>query len=419
MQNILLHIFDNPQRINLNLKLMKRVILALGFVCLIVINLYSQKPVVKLNKYLFNITNYKATPEPFFTLRDGLNANTAGTILYTVKGVEHIISTPSQDTVNQPVVHFIKKNGTWVFENFYENAKLHAVRNYCQLDTLGTIAFAEDDDMSFGNLWICKTSGDSLIWQKISTYTSAYSDIAAGDFNGDGLPDVVTYGGIEPNGWMLAFTQDKNGKFTANPNLIPLPPKAPPPFIPEANNLGWAVGSDFLLDNTYPDIVKAEYSAKGTSRRNEDKTYGAIIFSYNSATKAYDKLKPVKGLGIFKDSTVGATSIRFGDFNHDSKKDFAVATESDTHNDIQIFLNDGKDDFIPGQNIHFNYDSLPFREFIVDDFNGDGIKDITYIDAHNFLHTLEKKTVFIRKGNVFEEQDLYQYDPFLSSIKRY
>jgi len=145
---------------------MKRLFFALGFVCLFASNLYSQKPVLKLSKYLFNITNYKATPEPNFTLRDGLNGNTAGTIFYTVKGVEHIISTPSQDTVNQPTVHFIKKNGAWVFENFYENAKLHAVRNYCQLDTLGTIAFAEDDDMSFGNLWICKTSGDSLIWQK-------------------------------------------------------------------------------------------------------------------------------------------------------------------------------------------------------------------------------------------------------------
>ncbi len=336
----------------------------------------AQKPISKLNKSLFNLTQYNPTPETNFTLRDGLISNTSGTILYEVNGVEHVISTPSQDTVNQPAIHFIKKNDNWIFENLYENAKLHAVRNYCLLDTLGTIAFAEDDDVSKGNLWICKTIGDTLSWQRISTYTAAYSDVSSGDFNGDGLIDVVTYGGIYPNGWMQAFLQDTNGKFHLDPNIIPLPPLSPPPHIPEAYNLGWAVGSEFLLGNTYPEIVKAEYSSRGTSRANETTCYGVVIFSYNPITKAYDVIKPVTGIGIFKDSTVGATSIRFGDFNHDSKKDFAVATENDTHNDIQIFLNDGNDNFIPGQNIHLRYDSLSFREFIVDDFNNDGWADI-------------------------------------------
>jgi hypothetical protein len=55
------------------------------------------------------------------------------------------------------------------------------------------------------------------------------------------------------------------------------------------------------------------------------------------------------------------------------------------------------------------------------DFNGDGKKDIGYIDA-GFMPTLDpnndmkKKTVFIRTGNKFIEQDFYQYDPYAKYI---
>jgi hypothetical protein len=55
---------------------------------------------------------------------------------------------------------------------------------------------------------------------------------------------------------------------------------------------------------------------------------------------------------------------------------------------------------------------------IYEDFNGDGIKDITYIDAHNFLHTLKDKTIFIKRGGGFVEDDIYKYDKFLNYIKK-
>ncbi len=52
------------------------------------------------------------------------------------------------------------------------------------------------------------------------------------------------------------------------------------------------------------------------------------------------------------------------------------------------------------------------------DFNGDGKKDISYIDAHNYWNSsLTRKSVFIRTGNQFIEDDLYKYDVFLNSIK--
>jgi hypothetical protein len=51
------------------------------------------------------------------------------------------------------------------------------------------------------------------------------------------------------------------------------------------------------------------------------------------------------------------------------------------------------------------------------DFNNDGLKDISYIDNTNFDAELKTKTVFIRIGDNYVEQDYYQFDDFAKSIK--
>ena len=49
------------------------------------------------------------------------------------------------------------------------------------------------------------------------------------------------------------------------------------------------------------------------------------------------------------------------------------------------------------------------------DFNGDGKKDLGYLDdADN--GELATKTVFIRTGNKFVETDFYQYDDYAKSL---
>jgi hypothetical protein len=49
------------------------------------------------------------------------------------------------------------------------------------------------------------------------------------------------------------------------------------------------------------------------------------------------------------------------------------------------------------------------------DYNGDGKKDLSYIDdADN--GEIKYKSVFIRTGNQFSEQDFYQIDPYAKSI---
>ena len=50
------------------------------------------------------------------------------------------------------------------------------------------------------------------------------------------------------------------------------------------------------------------------------------------------------------------------------------------------------------------------------DYNGDGIKDVGYINSADNDGVMKSKTVFIRKGDKFIEEDYYQYDNFSKSL---
>ena len=354
------------------------ILLLIGFISFN--KLLSQQQIgLKIIKQKIDLSNYKLNPNNKNTpVRDGLFSNTGGTILYYVNGKEHIVSTPDGgDTLSQNPIHLIKKNNEWIIENFYTNAMTHQVLNVAYLDSLGTIALAEDDDRSGGDVWVFRTLGDSLSWQKISTYKAGYSDIAAGDFSGDGLPDVVTYGGKDPNGFMQVFTQTKSGSFISDPTIVPKP-KAPPPLWIDLYNSGGAVGSYSLFNNKRPEILRCASSFMGSSRRNQKDGYAAMVILYNEKSNAYDSMILTKTFGIFEDSSWGATGTKFGDFNNDGKKDFAIAADrpDGSGNALQIFLNDGVNNFITGQNLISLNDSFPFRTFIVGDFNHDGWDDI-------------------------------------------
>lgn len=123
---------------------------------------------------------------------------------------------------------------------------------------------------------------------------------------------------------------------------------------------------------------------------------------------------------------------KYDDLNNDGRVDIigvSVASYDYRSWSIDVFIQDDKGRF------NINNDYIYYKinvsrtsttnttdwksRLIYQDFNGDGIKDITYIDSHNFLNKLEKKTVFIRKGKVFEEEYINQYDPFLGGTKRY
>jgi len=62
------------------------------------------------------------------------------------------------------------------------------------------------------------------------------------------------------------------------------------------------------------------------------------------------------------------------------------------------------------------------NKLIYYDFDGDGKKDITYSDTGMDPYTsptneIKNKTVFIRRGNKFVEEDFFQYDSYAKSLK--
>ena len=63
-------------------------------------------------------------------------------------------------------------------------------------------------------------------------------------------------------------------------------------------------------------------------------------------------------------------------------------------------------------------------KLIYNDFNGDGKKDIAFLDgAAGNIHIndplnimIKKRSVFIRTGNQFIEEDFYQWDSYMKSL---
>jgi hypothetical protein len=69
-------------------------------------------------------------------------------------------------------------------------------------------------------------------------------------------------------------------------------------------------------------------------------------------------------------------------------------------------------------------DFSPVYSICANDFNGDGKKDVAFLDgAAGNIHLndplnimIKKRSVFIRTGNQFIEQDFYQFDPYMKSL---
>jgi hypothetical protein len=124
-----------------------------------------------------------------------IDQSVSQTILYTTKdGLEHIIINPAYIKTTPPL-HFIRKNGSWLFENKYPEAAMDGFRNYDPIDDNGTFVIANhgnevSNPRPFGDVFVVKTTGEKLSWTKVSDGKSFYHSAAGGDLDGDGLFDI-------------------------------------------------------------------------------------------------------------------------------------------------------------------------------------------------------------------------------------
>lgn len=193
-----------------------------------------------------------------------------------------------------------------------------------------------------------------LLNNKNGTFAAAASytvgkqpyQVAIGDVNGDGYPDlaVTNYGA---NTVTILFGS-VNGTFTVQPTTL----------ATCANPYGVAIG-DFA-HNGFPSVAVTCYSA---AQLEVFPNNGNGTFSSTPAIYTTD---------------VNPSSLVVGDFNRDGKLDIVVGNT--TANDIYFFAGNGNNTFAAG----VESPSLNFPDSIAaGDFNGDGILDIVGV-APNF-----------------------------------
>lgn len=329
--------------------------------------------VLKTYPFEISIPNY---PEPQFGLAS-IQEGISGTILYSVDGIEHIITTPGTKYPGPPL-HFIKQPGAdWVFEDYYWSGAMDGARNYDFMDSRGTICYANSGTEAFlpwpcGDLYVVKTNNTKLIWTKLTTSKSYYHSVAAGDVDNDGVSDVIglKFPGLGNGNWQSTalepYFQKGSNQFSEQRNYIS-------PITQPDDQSGSSVLVVNVMGDSRPEIIKGEY--KG-NLLNPSTRYGFAIYKYNSATNRYEFAKSPSALGVFQNMDQGSTSMKAADFNKDGFLDLAIATEGNPGNYIQIWKGNGQGDFTPGQLILYTEEQVQFREFEIADFDKDGWIDI-------------------------------------------
>jgi hypothetical protein len=343
------------------------------------------KAIVSLKTFNFNLSSQVPVGLLDSTQLQMGNTSTQS-VIYTVDGSEHMVTIPGNDKPS-PSMHFINKQGNWVFEGFNSDVLMDGARNYSFMDKMGTFAYSNTGTESIqpwplGEIVVVQTKQGKIVKKKISTDKAFFHSVATGDMNNDGLVDVVGmhmgtlsmrngnknfYWGVEN---FIPYTQNKDGSFTENEDII-----ADDRAWPGLHGAGAIIMAD-LMGDSRPELIKADYGFNADSER-----YSLAIFAYNPKINKYQFVKTAKELGVFSNKYQGATSIIAQDFNKDGFLDLAVATEGQLENGkpagiVQIWWNDKDGNLSPGQSIVGQADLVQFREFEVGDVDGNGWVDI-------------------------------------------
>ena len=216
-----------------------------------------------------------------------------------------------------------------------------------------------------------------LISQTPAASNSPTSEVA-GDFNGDGIPDLAVlwsnsiYGG--PFSVTILFGKG-DGTFTTGPTVQPAGVQSYPTMI----------GGDFNGDGK-ADLIVLSYNGSSIS-------YVTALLGNGDGTFATPQTSQVYNQSSTGGDVILGTLIA-SDFNGDGKLDLAVVGDYVSSGGVTILLGNGDGTFTAaGPNLD---PSADFGQIATGDFNGDGIPDLVVTSYFEFGSS---PTIFLGKGD--------------------
>lgn len=266
-------------------------------------------------------------------------------------------------------------------------------------DGFPDLVIANNNDASVSVLLANPSSPGTFLPATNYSISGLPNDVAIGDFNADGLPDIAVAG----SSYLSILLAD---------------PANPGKFLPEATytpgrGLGSIAVGDFngdglldlaMTDKTYSSLIRISlgdparpgHFLNGTSVSTDYGTSAVkvidlngdglsdllLVSSFNSSINVVlaDPSNPGKFLASQSYPTYfQPNSLAIADFNGDGISDMAVAEQS---NVVDVFLGDASNPgkFIAPQEINTN--NLSFDSIATGDFNGDGLADLALITSN-------------------------------------
>jgi hypothetical protein len=263
-----------------------------------------------------------------------------------------------------------------------------------------------------------------MVDRKIS-FAESKEDIAVGDLNGDNLPDLAMISG---NGFYIYwginsfpyFTQEKHATFVYD--YLNFGKLADNGFGESAPNC--AGGNRVLIADIDKD-GKNDILMCGEDRNSQPFAKQFRVLK-NLGNGKFNNSSVIK-LPYYEEGTSnGVEDAVVEDYNKDGLNDIICVNHNSNYRNWSFFIYIQKPDgtfYVDKSMFQYNINTNRVDDFnwkpelIYFDYNGDGIKDLSYRNSADNPGFMQKKTVFIRQGNQFVEQDFFQFDPYANSIK--